>query len=266
MDWIIDHQEATGDWAGIWPPMAFGLLAYALEGYSLESAPMRLGLEAIERFAWQDDAGKRIQACVSPVWDTILMCVALSATGFELHPRCSDPSILRRRGLAWLRQRQLFSSQGDWRVYRSRLTPGAFSFENHNAWYPDVDDTAAAVIAFLRDDKWAVGSSHVLDAVQWILGMQCSNGGWAAFDVDNDKLFLNKIPFSDMDSLCDPATADIVGRVLEAFGLVLTAAFETRQHVDGPLSRVLDELRKSCRRGIEFLQRSQEINGAWYGR
>lgn len=50
--------------------------------------------------------------------------------------------------------------------------------------------------------------------------MQNKDGGWAAFDLHNDKLFLNKIPFSDMDSLCDPSTADVTSRILEAFGLV----------------------------------------------
>ena len=91
--------------------------------------------------------------------------------------------------------------------------------------------------------------------------MQNSNGGWAAFDLNNDRLFLNKIPFSDMDSLCDPSTADVTGRILEAFGLV----FKHTKHayIDEAL---LNRMNTASRHAIKYLQSTQEPTGAWYGR
>lgn len=268
MEWITSHQEPSGDWAGIFPPMHVGTLAYLLEGYSEHDGRVRRALEAIEEFAWQDERGKRMQACVSPVWDTVLMSIALADIPNEKTTSqwCREAKAMRRSGLAWVKARQLVDSHGDWRIYRAFLAPGGFSFEYHNVWYPDVDDTAAAVIAFLKDDSAAVASTHILDAVRWILGMQSRDGGWAAFDVENDKLFLNKIPFSDMDSLCDPSTSDIVGRVLEAFGLFMMAAMETGFYSDPQLYGLLKKIRAACDRGIRFLSQAQTVTGAWYGR
>lgn len=176
LKWIVSRQEEQGDWAGIWPPMPAGVLAYVLSGYRLDDVPVRRALEAIERFAWQDDRGKRIQACVSPVWDTVLMAHGLAAADILKDERAIE---IRHQALRWVRQRQLLGSQGDWRTYRPNTTAGGFSFEYFNTWYPDIDDTAAAIIAFLKDDPKSITSECVLDAVKWVLGMQCKNGSWA---------------------------------------------------------------------------------------
>lgn len=255
VEWILEHQEPSGDWAGIFPPMQLSPLALALEGYDLADSPVRRGLEAMERFAVQDESGKRIQACVSPVWDTALTIIALCDAGL---PR-SHPNV--KTATTWLQARQLLGSEGDWRIYSPSTPPGGFSFEYHNAWYPDIDDTAAVILAFLKQDPGSASSPHVLRATEWILGMQNTDGGWAAIDIKNDKLYMNKIPFSDMDSLCDPSTADIKGRVTEAFGLLIRVA--EQQCVS---SLLLQRVRDSCERGISYLEANQEGNGSWYGR
>ena len=54
--------------------------------------------------------------------------------------------------------------------------------------------------------------------IAWCLGMQSRNGGWGAFDRDNTKHLLNKIPFADLEALIDPPTADLTGRMLELLG------------------------------------------------
>ena len=254
--WILEHQEIAGDWAGIFPPMHTGLLALSLEGFSMADSSLVRGLEAVERFAWQDEeGGKRIQACVSPVWDTVLMTIALCDAGVA-----SEDERLVKAG-EWIKTRQLLGPEGDWRIYQPSITPGGFSFEYHNNWYPDVDDTAAAIIAFLKQDSRSASSMHVIRAVEWVLGMQNSDGGWAAFDYENNKLFLNKIPFSDMDSLLDPSTADVTGRVLEAFGILRCTS--RKVSVSNELILKID---MASHRGIHYLARTQEPNGPWYGR
>ena len=256
VDWILSRQEKTGDWAGIFPPMHFGILALLLEGFSPQDAPVRLGLEAVERFTWQDTNGKRAQSCVSPVWDTILMTVGLCDAGMLPN----DERLTK--AMKWVKERQLLGQKGDWRVYNPNLAPGGFSFEYHNSWYPDVDDTAAAVIAFLKQDPCSIDTPAVIRAVDWMLGMQNRDGGWAAFDIGNDKLFLNEIPFSDMDSLCDPSTADVTGRVLEAFGMMLRIAYG---QLRTPTS-LIERLRNASMHGIQYLAMEQASIGAWYGR
>ncbi|KAE8141774.1 hypothetical protein BDV38DRAFT_295617 [Aspergillus pseudotamarii] len=257
MKWILERQEPTGDWAGIFPPMHASVYAFVLEGYKLDDPPVRLGIQAIENFAWEDAEGKRVQPCVSPVWDTTLMSIAL----------CDAASPNQRivdRAVQWIRDRQLLELRGDWRVYRPRLAPGGFSFEYTNSHYPDIDDSAAIILAQVKHDARSVNSSSVIAAATWILGMQNPDGGWAAFDVENDKLFLNKIPFSDMDSLCDTSCADITGRILEAFGLMIVRAPE-KDNASG-FVQLLPTIRAACRRGIQYLASTREPNGAWFGR
>lgn len=255
IQWILERQEKTGDWAGIFPPMHANMYAFTLEGYKLDDDPVRLGFQALERFAWEDEKGKRIQACVSPVWDTALMTIGL-CDAMSPNKQTID------HALAWIRARQLLEPRGDWRVYRPQLAPGGFSFEYENSWYPDVDDTAAIILAQVKHDNGSIGSNSVIAAAKWILGMQNPDGGWAAFDVENDKLFLNKIPFSDMDSLCDTSCADITGRILEAYGLMMMKYSSVKTDAD-PL---LHTLRAACMRGMHYLASTQEPNGSWYGR
>lgn len=134
--------------------------------------------------------------------------------------------------------------------------------EYENTWYPDVDNTAAAILAQVKSDAGAAESYSVIKAATCILGMQNRDGGWAAVDVDNDKLFLNKIPFSDMDSLCDTSCADITGRILEAFGLMLKLA--SKRSKDAVKLHL--QLHHACERGITYLASTQEPNGSWFGR
>ena len=174
MTWIKDHQEEEGDWAGIFPPMHFGILALLLEGYIPDHYRVRKGVEAIERFAWKDDQGKRIQSCVSPVWDTVLMSIALCDTSMPT----TDPIVTK--ALGWVKLRQICGPEGDWRIYSRGKVGGGYSFEYSNRWYPDVDDTAAAVIAFLKQDPEATSQKCVVDAMTWILGMQNRDDGWVS--------------------------------------------------------------------------------------
>jgi squalene-hopene/tetraprenyl-beta-curcumene cyclase len=223
--------------------MMNGVLALHLSGHTLDSGPVRRGLEAIEAFGLLDREGFRIEACQSPVWDSILALIAMLDSGMK----GKDPRLLAAR--RFIEGKQLTNDWGDWKVYNPRGTPGGWSFEYANTWYPDVDDTAAVVIGLLKQDPHSRGSDVVRRAVAWLLSMQNRDGGWGAFDVDNDSQYLNEIPFSDMDSLCDPSSPDVTGRVLEALGIL-----------DDPAHAA------ACRRGVDYLRRSQEAEGSWFGR
>jgi squalene-hopene/tetraprenyl-beta-curcumene cyclase len=241
--WVVEHQEASGDWGGIFPPMLNGVLSLHLAGHALDSGPVRRGLEAIEHFGILDGEGFRIEACQSPVWDSALSLIALADSGQDGR----DPRLERVR--SWIEGKQILDEHGDWRVYNRRGKPGGWSFEHVNTWYPDVDDTAAVLLAFLKGDPARRDDATVRRGLDWMVSMQNRDGGWAAFDVENDRVFLNQIPFSDMDSLCDPSSPDVTGRVLEALGVLADP-----RH------------RAACRRGLAYLRRSQEKEGSWFGR
>jgi squalene-hopene/tetraprenyl-beta-curcumene cyclase len=240
-EWLLERQEEGGDWAGIFPPMLNGVLALYANGRKPEDARLRVALEAIERFTIEDDEGFRVEPCQSPIWDTILMMVALVDAGL------ADDSLDVSR--AWITRLQVLCDRGDWKVGCPGGRPGGWSFEYCNTWYPDVDDTAAIITGFLKHDPASATSDVVERAVAWMVSMQNDDGGWAAFDKNNDKIFLNDIPFSDMASLSDPSTPDIAGRVLEALGLL-----------DDP------RYRHVCARGVTYLRATQEPEGSWFGR
>jgi squalene-hopene/tetraprenyl-beta-curcumene cyclase len=253
--WILEHQEKSGDWAGIFPPMVNSVLALTLQGYALDSDPVKRGIEAIDRFAWEDELGYRIQACVSPVWDTALAAIGLVDAGVE----GSDAKL--KGAIDWILERQLVVEYGDWKVYNPDGPSGGWSFEYQNSWYPDVDDTAAVVLALLKQDPTSATTPAMKRAIGWMVSMQNRDGGWAAFDINNDHKFLNEIPFSDMNSLCDDSSPDVTGRVLEALGLL-------RRNLGDALARHYGEasIQNSIDRGVDYLKRTQEIQGSWYGR
>jgi squalene-hopene/tetraprenyl-beta-curcumene cyclase len=243
-EWILDRQEESGDWAGIFPPMVNGVLALSLQGFSLEDAPVKKGLEAIDRFALEDERGFRIQACVSPTWDTVLSVIGM----IDGHPESAqDERVVR--ACKWVLKHQIFVDYGDWKIYNPTGPSGGWAFEYENKWYPDVDDTAAVLLCLLKQDPASRDSAEVLQATDWVMSMQNKDGGWAAFDVGNDKRYLNEIPFSDMDSLCDESCPDVTGRVLEFLGILDKACYK-----------------EASERGVEYLRANQESEGSWFGR
>ena len=255
VEWILDRQEDSGDWAGIFPPMYNSILALTLEGYGPDTDPIRKGLKAIDHFSWKDEKGFRIQACVSPVWDTALAAIGMLDSGAD----ANSPEM--KGSIQWLLDRQLLVEHGDWKVYRPNVISGGWSFEYHNTWYPDVDDTAAVMLAILKQDPTSANGEVMRRATEWVLGMQNKDGGWAAFDVDNDKIFLNEIPFADIDALCDPSSPDIAGRVIEAFGLLLSHLPENGETAD-----LRKRILVANEHAISYLRIAQEKQGSWFGR
>lgn len=243
-DWVLDHQEESGDWAGIQPPMVYSILALHYLGYPVEHPAVAKGLRAMEDFCIEDEGGLRMQSCISPVWDTALAALALLDSGEKPeHPA------LQQAG-QWLIEKQVMTG-GDWQV-KNCCPPGGWAFEFVNNKYPDVDDSAVVLVALerLKSGIPCEGVEKSLSrGLEWCLSMECRNGGWAAFDKDNTMMALNRIPFADNEAMLDYPTADVTARVIEAMG---TMGY--------PLSH------PAAQRGIEFLRVLQEPDGSWWGR
>lgn len=248
LEWIIRRQEADGAWGGIQPPWIYSLMALYTEGYPLDHAVLRAGLEAFhQHWAYEQDGAVYLQASESPVWDTVLSIIALLDAG---PPASALPAL--ERAADWILSKQV-RTWGDWKVYVKNARGGGWAFERANRFYPDVDDTAVAVLALARLRPWLSNPSRVDEAielaVEWILAMQCSNGGWAAFDRDNDTYLLTRIPFADFGELLDPPSVDVTAHVLEALG---TLGWR-RDH-------------PAIQRALRFIRRQQEPEGSWFGR
>ncbi|MGA7834558.1 MAG: squalene--hopene cyclase [Acidimicrobiales bacterium] len=236
--WIVQRQEADGSWGGIQPPWVYSLIALRLQGYSLEHPVMHAGINGLDGFTIEDDAGRRLEACQSPVWDTALAVTALADAG--LSPE--DP-VLRSAARYLLSQE--ITVKGDWSLRRPHLTPSGWAFEFENDTYPDIDDAAEVVLALGRTAEPSLDAER--RGLAWVEGMQSRDGGWAAFDVDNVQTLCRALPFCDFGELIDPPSADVTAHVLEAL-------VGREQH------------RASVERGVAWLLDHQEPDGSWFGR
>ena len=242
--WVLERQEATGDWGGIIPAMLNSMLALKALDYGVNDPVVERGFEALDRFVLQTDTEYWVQPCISPIWDTGLVMRALAESG--LAP--DHPALVK--GGEWLLKYQILD-YGDWSVKNRRGAPGGWAFEFDNRFYPDVDDTAVVVMALnevtLPDER--AKQAAIDRAVNWIATMQCKPGGWAAFDLDNDQDWLNLLPYGDLKAMIDPNTADVTARVLEMNGRcgVTTGA-------------------SSQARALSYLRAEQEPEGCWFGR
>lgn len=241
--WVLERQEATGDWGGIIPAMLNSLLALRSLDYDPADPVVERGLQAVDRFVIETEDTYRVQPCISPVWDTALVMRSLVDSG--LPP--DDPALVR--GGAWLVSKQILD-YGDWAVKNQQGEPGGWAFEFDNRFYPDVDDTAVVVMALhaVRLPNEPLKRTAIARAVAWIETMQCQPGGWAAFDRDNNQEWLNQLPYGDLKAMIDPNTADVTARVLEMVGC----------------GNPIDPRR--IERALSYLQHEQEPEGCWFGR
>jgi squalene-hopene/tetraprenyl-beta-curcumene cyclase len=241
--WIVQRQEADGSWGGIQPPWVYSLIALHLRGYALDHPVVSAGLRGLEGFTIDDDRGRRIEACQSPVWDTALAAVALADAGAAP----DDQALLSAAD--WLLAEQVHV-KGDWAVRRPHLTPGGWSFEFANDGYPDVDDTAEVVLALkgiAHPDERRVDDA-IGRATRWLEGMQDRSGGWAAFDVGNTSALARELPFCDFGEVIDPPSADVTAHALEMLAAVGRADSD------------------AARAGVDWLSAEQEEDGSWFGR
>ncbi|QFS44104.1 squalene--hopene cyclase [Nostoc sphaeroides] len=242
--WILERQEATGDWGGIIPAMLNSMLALRCLDYDRNDPIVERGLQAIDNFVIETEDSYRVQPCISPVWDTAWAMRALVESGFA----AAHPAVVQAG--EWLLQKQILD-YGDWAVKNRQGKPGAWAFEFDNRFYPDVDDSAVVVMALhvAKLPNEEIKQAAIARAVNWIASMQCKPGGWAAFDLDNDQDWLNSIPYGDLKAMIDPNTADVTARVLEMLGAC-------------DLSIDSDNLERS----LSYLLREQETEGCWFGR
>lgn len=242
--WILAHQEADGSWGGIMLPWVYSLLALKALGYPRDHPAIARGLQGLEGFVIEDETTLRLQPATSPVWDTAWTVLALRASGLPgAHPAV-------RQAAGWLLDQEIRTG-GDWQIKNRGVQPACWAFEFENDLYPDLDDTAVVCRALRRVEleaaQRAVRAAELPKAVQWAITMQCRDGGWAAFDRDNDKRILGHIPFADFMSPLDPTCADVTAHVVE----------------------LLAELRAggdALARAMAYLRRTQEPDGSWYGR
>jgi squalene-hopene/tetraprenyl-beta-curcumene cyclase len=242
-EWINARANGEDGLGAIFPAMVNALEVMVTLGYAADDPRRVLAKRAIWKLLVVGEHTAYCQPCVSPVWDTALSCLALeeegsgAARGAALH------------GLEWLRPLQLLEAPGDWQERRPELPGGGWAFQFNNSYYPDLDDTAAVAWAMDAAPQRARYADAIARALDWLVGMQSENGGFASFDVDGTCYYLNEIPFADHGALLDPPTEDVTARVVTVLARVARP-----------------EDRAALERAVAYLRSAQQPDGSWFGR
>ncbi|MBC8357051.1 MAG: squalene--hopene cyclase [Planctomycetes bacterium] len=250
-NWMLERFKESDGLGAIFPPIVWSVVALRCLGYAADSVEVREGLQQLKTLIIEEEESVRLQPCKSPVWDTAITLRALAATE-------SAPTNVTTRCVDWLLSKEV-RRIGDWRA-NAKAEPAGWFFEYENAFYPDVDDTIMVMMGLqeIRAAKSSTTDSLERDdqidaacnrALKWILALQNNDGGWGAFDKNNDLEFLCHVPFADHNAMIDPSTPDITARVLEAL-----AQYEIS--VGHP----------SVDRAVSYLRKTQEADGSWFGR
>jgi squalene-hopene/tetraprenyl-beta-curcumene cyclase len=244
-DWIIARQEADGCWGGIQPPWVYSIMGLHLLGFGLDHPTLKKAIDGLDRFTIRDEKGRRLEACQSPVWDTVLVMTGLADAGLpQDHPALVSAA-------HWVLSEEI-RQKGDWQVRRPDTPAGGWAFEFDNDNYADTDDTAEVILALRRVEMpgrtGADNRKAIERGLRWLEGMQCKDGGWGAFDADNSRQLVNKLPFCDFGAVIDPPSADVTAHIVEALA------------AEGLANET------ACRRGVIWLLKNQESDGSWFGR
>ena len=247
VEFVSERLNGEDGLGAIYPAIANSVMMYDALNYQPDHPEREIARRAIEKLLVVKDEEAYCQPCVSPVWDTALVCHALMEVGGL---QTETPV---RRCIAWLAARQVLDIKGDWAVERPNVRPGGWAFQYNNAYYPDLDDTAVVVMGFDRARK-ELGTGPERDEAiargrEWVVGLQSSNGGWGAFDAENTYHYLNNIPFADHGALLDPPTADVSARCV---GMLAQLGAQSHE--------------PEMRAGLTYLRKVQEADGSWFGR
>ncbi|MDQ7247805.1 squalene--hopene cyclase [Dongia sedimenti] len=239
--WVTERLNGEDGLGAIYPAMANSVMMFDTLGYAKDHPDRAIAEQSIEKLMVIEEDRAYCQPCLSPVWDTGLAAHALLEVGGAAAERL-------RPAMDWLRRNQIKDVVGDWASARPDVRPGGWAFQYANPHYPDVDDTAVVVMALDRFDH--AESKEAIDrGAEWVLGLQSKNGGWGAFDADNEYYYLNHIPFADHGALLDPPTADVSARCV---GMLAQLGYR----MDDPRVKA----------AVDYLIRDQQPDGSWFGR
>jgi squalene-hopene/tetraprenyl-beta-curcumene cyclase len=242
--WMLERLERTEGLATIYPAMMNSIYALLADGREQDDPLVAREIKFLSRYEIEEDDTIRVQPCISPVWDTAIAMVSLEEAGVDP----AHPALIAAE--RWVVANQILGP-GDWQVKNENAEPGGWAFEFHNDFYPDVDDTAFVLMAVGRVDD--PDSERLRNSMRrglaWLISMQNADGGWGAFDHENNLQFLNHIPFADHNAMLDPSTADVTARSVECLGQMGWSA-------NDPV----------IQRARAFIRHEQTADGSWFGR
>ncbi len=238
---VTERLNGEDGLGAIYPAMANSVMMFDTLGYSPDHPDAAIAWASVRKLLVVEEERAFCQPCLSPVWDTGLAGHAIAEADSPAIPEIAAAN-------QWLRGKQILDVAGDWKENRPDAVPGGWAFQYENPHYPDVDDTAVVGMLLHRENN-PEHADAIARARDWIIAMQSRDGGWGAFDADNNHMYLNHIPFADHGALLDPSTADVTARCVSFLAQIGMSA-------ETPVMA----------RALDWLRREQEMDGSWFGR
>eukprot|EP00456_Euglypha_rotunda_P011128 TRINITY_DN1287_c0_g1_i3.p1 TRINITY_DN1287_c0_g1~~TRINITY_DN1287_c0_g1_i3.p1 ORF type:complete len:707 (-),score=172.92 TRINITY_DN1287_c0_g1_i3:1678-3798(-) len=287
--WILDRLKMSDGLGAIFPPIVWTIIGLRCLGYKDDSEVIVQQMLELDKLCIRENEQIRLQPCFSPVWDTIISMIALRDAGVSRHDPSIRKAIdwvlskeVRHPG-DWSLSHPNVEPGGWYFEYNNEFYPdiddtcmalialGKCLPEGAGReWTMEVFDepktggtvpqnsespvvfsgrSANAERAIAELEAAAPMINAIRRGVRWLKSMQSSDGGWGAFDADNTREVLTKVPFADHNAMIDPSTSDITARVLESFaGLGIPA--------DSSIHK----------RALDFIWNDQQPDHCWYGR
>lgn len=285
----MEARFADSDGLGaIFPPIIWSVVALKCLGHSDDSPMVQTALHELEKLSIPEGDTIRLEPCKSPVWDTAIATIALRDAGVPADAPALRKSVgwllskeVRVPGDWTARSRNkqpggwyfefnnaFYPDVDDTAMVIIALTRTLPEGEDY-PWQADfllgdpagsgaagtevsavVSRSGASVSAAVREVESLRPTLEAISrGARWIAAMQNRDGGWGAFDRDNDRELFTRVPFADHNAMIDPSTADLTARNLEMYsGLGMTA--------DHPIAR----------RALDFIWSRQESDHCWFGR
>lgn len=241
--YMFDRLEKDGTLYSYLSATIFMVYALMSLGYSPGHHLIQKAVRGMKNLVTSCQGKIYAENSTSTVWDTALVSYASQRAGRKRE----DPMIMN--SFTYLLDRQQMK-KADWAVHNRHAAPGGFGFSHINTNNPDCDDTQIVLKAIPKEYaplQWKRG-------YDWLLSMQNRDGGFSAFEKNQDHFLLRHLPLeSAEDAAIDPSTPDITGRVLHLIGL------EEKDTASPSILRKKD-------RCVKWLIDHQEKNGSWFGR
>ncbi|MGE7876099.1 squalene--hopene cyclase [Peribacillus muralis] len=243
--YMLDRLEPDGTLYNYFGSTFFMIFALLSIGYPKNDPVIVKAVAGLKGMACFADGQTHIQFTTAHVWNTSLISYALQEAGVPYE----DGTVHAANQYLLSRQHYMY---GDWLIHNPDAIPGGWGFSDLNTMNPDVDDTTATLRALANQireatdkrDSWQRGVSYTVS-------MQNEDGGFPAFERNNDHKWLQLLPLEGSKYLLtDPSTADLTGRTLEFLGNYTN----------------LKKPEEVSKRAVDWLLQDQKRDGSWYGR
>ncbi len=286
--WMQARFADSDGLGAIFPPIVWSIVALKCLGHADDSPDVLRALHELEKLSIREGDTIRLQPCKSPVWDTAIATIALREAGVSSQSPAIRGAVdwllareVRETG-DWSVRRPAAEPSGWFFEFENRFYPDiddtsmvvmaltrSLPETEQSKWLAEfrfgeptglATTIESSTVLARRDPVAGTGAVAEIEAMRpllnsisrgarWIMAMQNRDGGWGAFDNNNDRELFTRVPFADHNAMIDPSTADLTARNLEMFaGLGMPA--------DHPIAL----------RAFDFLWREQEPDGCWFGR